>query len=355
MDIRNEDMDNMVIPVDPRWDYRYDYKDPQKYLPSYPAGRVGFTCALYFRGGHLPEVWKNICECVREYAQLIGDNAKLATNFRGTLVSAKRQKLPLLREDWIARKHEAGKRVVTYGIVSSYKDLYPSSFFLVSDLYLKEWKFPDAPSLDTQVSYIIAGFPPSFFLRQKPISTFKDLAFHWASLLRPVHGRAGWGVLCTVDAAREVMKNYIGPSLLRSPGLDFSSTFYTWDMVDSIANINWLTFINDELAERIGGRAGLATLGEDCPVFAYPGGSMIQAGPTPEIGAPDKGIFLPSYRKVQSLLLPLYPQNLDKLHIVDRVLPPDAPREFKYSDYENDPDKQKYVNDFKRKWLHRFE
>lgn len=356
MTTKKDYLDNFIIPIDPRWDYRYDYRTPGKYLPPYPAGRVGFTCALYFRGGHLPEVWKNACQCVREYAQLIGEKAKIASKFDGDFVRAESKKLPLLDEDWIARKREEGYEAVRYVIGSSYREEYPPSFSLEICLRLEEWEIPNAPPLDKQISYIIAGFPPSFFLLKEPTPSFRDLVYQWASLLRPVHGTAGWGVLRSLDALfAEAIKNSIAPYLLLSPGLDLPGTFYTWDMVDTIANINWLTLINDELAERVGGPSGLAALGKDCPVFAYPGGYMIQAGPAPEIGATDKGIFLPEYRKVQSLLMPLYPEQLDKIHIVDAVLPPDAPHDFKNSDYMNDPNKQKYVDDFKRKWLHRFE
>ena len=40
------------------------------------TGWTSFTVTLFFLNGHLPEVQHRVCDCVREYASLIGKEAK---------------------------------------------------------------------------------------------------------------------------------------------------------------------------------------------------------------------------------------------------------------------------------------
>lgn len=94
------------------------------------------------------------------------------------------------------------------------------------------------------------------------------------------------------------------PGLLPPPPLDGASA-------EPVAPVSWLTILDEEQSERIGGPERLAALGPDFPVMQYPGGHIIQAGPRPELGDGNKGKIPRHYDAVCDLLRPLAtPQTL---------------------------------------------
>lgn len=91
----------------------------------------------------------------------------------------------------------------------------------------------------------------------------------------------------------------------------------------------------DKFVNQLGGIKTLEQgLDETCPLYTYPGGVVIQAGPYPQIGDLEKGIQLKDYQKVYRLVKPVQAEY-------DNILLR-TPRD---------------VDDvaFTRQWLHRFE
>ncbi len=321
-------------------------------------GWVGLTCILYFERGYLPEVQAGVCECIREYVQILGKEARSCVSLTNRLVLAKKKGLPLPNEEQIRKKQEKGHRFASY-IVSSNATL---EYFYIQppkcmfDLTLRLMEYNPYFYQGKDISYIFAGFAPSLFLVDEPPIPFAELVLSWCKRLRPVSGAAGWGVTraCGFPAS-EYVRPYIAPYLLRFPGLNLPTTFPTHPFINQISDINWLTIINEELAARAGGPERLWSLGENIPVVEYPGGYVIQAGPRPEIGDRSKGDIPRFYGKVQDLLRPLYPPRGQMMYPTNIVLPPDAATGFIPPKSDPDPKNQKYTHDFLSLWLHRFE
>ena len=344
----------------------------RKYLGiTEPVGQVGLTCVLYFRGGHLPEVQAKACECIREYVQILGKEARCCLTPAGRIVMAGEKGLPLMDVKQVSKRQEKDSITASYLVSSNatreeFKRQPPKCMLRIG-LYLKKRNVlysrkrarPDMPSdipLDRQVSYIFASFAPSLFLVDEPPIPFADLVLKWCQRLRPVNGTAGWGVTRACDILyAESIRAFIAPDLLRFPGLDMPDTFFSEVFTEHIANINWLTMLNEELAARIGGPERLKALGEDFPIAEYPGGYVIQAGPRPELGDRNKGDIPRFYARVHELLRPLYPPLECMTYLTGAVLPPDAGPDFDPRVFGFAPEDQIYLHDFFRQWMHRFD
>lgn len=352
----------------------YDYQHKWCEARTEPVGHAGFSVALYFRGGHLPEIQSAVCECIREYAAILGEKARCCLTPPGRIVIKNKRKLPLMDEQDVEKRQKRGESKASFMICSNatreeYKHKPPTCML---GTYLKlAYKKPffwskdnhDLPSdipLDRQTSYIFASFEPAMFGKNEPHKSFAELALKWAERLRPVSGTAGWGVTRPCDWINvATIRPLLAPYLLRFPGLgwipDAFFPFFMDKFTEHITDINWLTLISEEPAERIGGIKKIMTLGKDCPVAEYPGGYVIQAGERPEYGDMEKGDNLPLYGRVQNLLRPLYlPLNhLD--YVASQVLPPYAGPDFNPLVLDEGPDAKKYLHDYLEQWLHRFD
>jgi len=148
---------------------------------------------------------------------------------------------------------------------------------------------------------------PTSFIAESP-KAFVELAQSAADMSSFDLGHAGFGVNWDwLDEDSDVLKamSSLGK---RYPGLDISepqSTAYIAS--EGIKCANWLTFLNADLAARIGGLNSLREqFGKDIVVKnAKGGGVMIQAGPSPEIGDVNQNKDVPLYREVGQVLAPI--------------------------------------------------
>lgn len=333
------------------------------------AGRVGLTCTLFFRGGHLPEVRERAYECIREYSEILGDKARCCLLPSGRVVRAGKKGLPLLTEDHVLKARQKGEDSAEYILTSAeglgYSDSEPQpptpDNLLWTELYLdsppsfsRSYPCPGVASrvpLDRQISMLFTGFAPSLFLLNEQPLSFADLVLRWTARLRPVSGFAGWGIMYTpAPLLREEVKQCLAPCLLRFPGLSLTdATWLSNFFADHIATINWLTIINEELAARIGGPERLASLGGGCPITPYPGGYVIQAGPRPEIGDRSRGEIPLFYRRVHELLRPLHPPQTCLYYLASCLLPPD------YVPQDEKAENRQALHAFFDQWMRRFE
>lgn len=352
----------------------YDYRHKWCEALTEPTGHAGLSVALYFRGGHLPEIQAAVCECIREYAAILGEKARCCVTPPGRLVIKNKRKLPIMDEEHVEKRQKRGESGASFMICSNatreeYK-YKPPKCMLGTYLKLKYKKpffwgkdnsgLPEDIPLDRQISYLFASFEPSMFGQDEPHNSFAELALRWVERLRPVSGTAGWGVTRPADwMLTSGASPFIAPYLLRYPGLGWiPDSFFSFIMdkfTEHITDINWLTIISDELAERIGGIEKIMLLGKDCPIARYPGGYVIQAGERPEYGDTEKGNSLPLYGKVQNLMRPLYLPLHHLDYVACPVLPPCAGPDFNPPVLGEEPDAKKYQHDYLEQWLHRFD
>lgn len=332
----------------------------RKYGTDEPMGRVGLICSFYFRGAHLPEVQAKACECLREYVQIVGEEAR-SSEIDGHFSRAGKKELPVLTEEKIAEFQSNNEYHVDCVISSadSHLDMgrTPSTSMFWLTLLLDHMFTPEGIPFDKQISTLWVCFRPSLFLLQTQPISFVELICKWCEALNPVHGTAGLGIVRAIDLFEGVrFWSILAPYLLEYPGLELLPSFIRAPVyTENIVDINWLTILNDELAERVGGQAALNSLGEDCPVAQYPGGAIIQAGPEPVIGNRDKGEIPKAYGKVQKLLMPLYPPVEKMFHISGGALPYSIGVEPSPAGTYPEKEVKRRYRDFYRQWLNRFE
>lgn len=287
-----------------------------------PAGRVGLMCLLHFRGGHLAAVQEGLCECIREYARLSDNMARCGKIAAGRVVLAGARGLTLPDEARIRKMQEQGKKEFSCLISSSATredyERQPPACLLQARLHLNETppragkKTRPAPPpvpLDGRISTLAVIFPPSLFLLDSRPLPFVTLLRRWCERLRPVCGTAGWGVAPVCEPTQAAaMRPFLLPHLRRFPGLSLLSSPDEASEEPSVS-VNWLTILDEEQTARIGGPERLAALGRDCPIYDYPGGHIIQAGPRPELGDGNRGEIPRFYGMVRDLLRPLCPAS----------------------------------------------
>ena len=281
-------------------------------------------CLLHFRGGHLAAVQEGLCECIREYARLSDNMARCGKIAAGRVMLAGARGLTLPDQARIRKIQEQGKKEFSCLISSSATredyERQPPAGLLQARLHLNETTpragkktlpAPPPVPLDRCISTLAVIFPPSLFLLNAQPLPFIQLLCRWCERLRPVSGAAGWGVAPVCEPAQAAaMTPLLQPHLRRFPGLlplpplDSASA-------EPVAPVSWLTLLDGDQSERIGGPERLAALGPDFPVMQYPGGHIIQAGPRPELGDGNKGKIPRHYDTVCNLLRPLAtPQTL---------------------------------------------
>ena len=281
-------------------------------------------CLLHFRGGHLAAVQEGLCECIREYARLSDNMARCGKIAAGRVMLAGARGLTLPDQARIRKIQEQGKKEFSCLISSSATredyERQPPAGLLQARLHLNEMtpragkKTPPAPPpvpLDRSISTLAVIFPPSLFLLNAQPIPFIHLLCRWCERLQPVYGAAGWGIAPVCEPAQAAaMTPLLQPHLRRFPGL-LPPPPLDGASAEPVAPVSWLTILDEEQSERIGGPERLAALGPDFPVMQYPGGHIIQAGPRPELGDGNKGKIPRHYDAVCDLLRPLAtPQTL---------------------------------------------
>lgn len=78
--------------------------------------------------------------------------------------------------------------------------------------------------------------------------------------------------------------------------------------------MKWLTAVNDELLERVGGIDKARTLlAEEAIHYPHEGGVVFQAGEQPVLGDLNKGCVPAAYRAINDFLKPLRYENWERL------------------------------------------
>lgn len=138
---------------------------------------------------------------------------------------------------------------------------------------------------------------------------FANLAKSMVGRLKFATGNAGFSLNIALDGIGRDKEEGTHIYMLsrRFDGLDLG---IPWDSSDEafhgLRTINWLTFVGDDIAERMNGRDGIkAALPPDIPVTDLDHGLMIQAGPRPILGDVNQLEDLSDYYRVGRALKPL--------------------------------------------------
>lgn len=183
----------------------------------------------------------------------------------------------------------------------------------------------------------LTAWLPFTMIENQPPKFFKKMVVQWCQQLRPLHGYAGIYIVLSAERYNAMNSEpMVYPIVKRFPGIEFDSpTVTSIHFKKGIKGVNWLTVLSNKFVNQLGGLKTLEQgLDEACPLYPYPGGVVIQAGPYPQIGDLEKGIQLTDYQKVYRLVKPVQ-----------------AEYPYGYLRTPKDVDSKAFA----QQWLHRFE
>jgi hypothetical protein len=252
---------------------------PQDYVGSVPA----ITGVLFFNDGHLPTARDAICACFDEYEAI----AK-----------------PYLTWLWRAEPPQ-GPDKFAYAKAPPMRTMMKrmNENDVVSFTYISGEKPHDAGDWEFQVfgrrgweaKMVVRGTSalrfsmPLLYLEENPLA-FQAMFVRFAKRLNAIHGYGGHGLVLSAvrESNNQPFEAYLADQL---NGLDVGEPVAGASHAhEGIKTVSWLTAINYEMLEKIG---GLTALRSELPMdwfalYDYGTGLIIQTGPKPEAAPTDQ-------------------------------------------------------------------
>jgi len=252
---------------------------PQDYVGSVPA----ITGTLFFNDAHLPEVREAICTCFDEYEAVAKahltwlwreEPPEGPDKFAYTEAPSMRSMVKRMKEnDLLSFTYTSGEQPHDAG----------------------EWIFDVSGMRGWEAKMIVRGTSalrfslPLLYVEENP-TAFQAMFVSFAKRLKALHGYGGHGlVLSSVRLSdNQPFEAFLADKL---NGLDVGHPVAgATHAHEGIKTVSWLTAVNYEQVEKIG---GLSVIRSELPMdwfalYDYDAGLVIQAGPTPEAAPADQ-------------------------------------------------------------------
>ncbi|EGO8362118.1 DUF3396 domain-containing protein [Escherichia coli] len=139
------------------------------------------------------------------------------------------------------------------------------------------------------------------------IDSLLEMAFQWCNQIQPAHGNAGLYFCPTIGRSGA---SYYYALMQRHPGIDYINRIdlihATQGCFNRVKGVNWLTILNDEIVEELGGLEYCKKQIEpECYIEKWKGGIIIIAGPLPQCGDTYNNFIPERYKKVAKLIRPV--------------------------------------------------
>lgn len=251
---------------------------PQDYVGCVPA----ITGTLYFKNAHVPAVREALCACFDIYEKLAAGHLTWLWRHAPPAGPDKFEyrKAPPMR-DMMKELKENDLTGFTYTSGRQPHDAGDWEFYVFG---LRGWQ---AEMGDWGLNVLRFSLP-LLYVQDHP-DAFQSLFVSFAGLLRAEHGYGGHGLV--LSAARidenQAFEAYLGAML---NGLDVGDPALSGKHAhEGIKTVSWLTAINYEFLEQIG---GLGALRSELPadwfaLYDYGSGVVVQGGPKPEAAPVD--------------------------------------------------------------------
>lgn len=268
---------------------------------------VGLLVTLYFHDGHTREKREAMWRCHERYWEVAGAHLRWGSHPRtGRPVEIAKRKLPSLRE-WLNQLSEDDELDLCYhgGRHKNDADAYSLSLY--------------TSRLNPHKLSFFSATLPFFWAEQNPADEFLRLVRDFCAELRPFHGYGGLAAIAHVAPrkSRETQSELSVYSLARRfSGLEVDyPVSHLRHLGRGIKGVNWLTVLSEPFLESLESKASLSeNLGELFIFHDFPGGTIIQAGPYPQIGNGGRPNIPSAYRMLARLLKPIRAPYLDVLH-----------------------------------------
>lgn len=254
-----------------------------KYGPeNYVGATICVRGTLYFKGSYTPEVREAIAKCFDAYQEIAKDQLTWLwreeppegpDKYAYAKAPPMRSMLKKMDEDdCVSFAYIGGKQA---------HDASPWTFFVSG---LRGWQ----AKLGWKGLDCLRFSVPKELIQQQP-TLFQSMFLEFARLLKAEHGYGGYALNLSLVRS-EQNESTEAFMVSKMAGLDAGSAVsiaagHEAGIDDHIANVGWLTAINNQMVEKIG---GLPALRSELPAswfakYDYGNGIIIQGGPEPEI------------------------------------------------------------------------
>lgn len=277
----------------------------QDYVGAFPA----LTGTLFFKDAHTPAVRDAICACFKAYETIAGEYLTWLWREEppdGKDCLAYRDAKPM--PELMKTLTENGQ--VSFGYTSGKQkiDAGPWEFQAFG---IRGWK----AKMGTWGLSVVRFAMPLPYIEEHPLA-FQALFVKFADLLKAVHGYGGHGLVLSLvrGSDNEATEAVIAEKF---NGYDIGSPIRASSDVEAgIKTVSWLTAINKEFLEKVG---GLSAVRSELPMdwfalYPYSDGVVIQAGPDPYNAPVDDDPQPASYVLPNMLLKDVRCEDMYDLH-----------------------------------------
>jgi hypothetical protein len=265
---------------------------------------LGMVITLYIEEPYHQSIRMGAVECIKEYTELVKPYLRWVS-IKGNRMKKFRQTQLDSISDQVSRLEPMDYFEI---ILSGAAKVEMANHYNLETLLRGKRKFKN-------IGFLSATLPLGF-LENQPPGFLQKLAVRWCNHLKAFHGYAGFAIIRSVDYYyAEKAEPYLYPMVKRFPGMEIDMpTAYLPYCKDGIKGINWLTILSNTFLERLGGKTGLkAKLGEEFSFYDYKEGTIIQAGPYPQIGDLEQNNIPPHYQKLYRQVRPIQTEYPDIL------------------------------------------
>jgi hypothetical protein len=254
-------------------------KGPKDYVGAVPA----ITGTLFFKDDHLPEVREAICACFDEYEALAKNH--LTWLWRAEPPEGPDKfayaKAPTMRK---MMKRMSENDVVSFTYISGEKP-HDAGDWEFQTSGLRAWQ----AKMNSWGAAHLRFALPLLYVEENP-TAFQAMFASFSKRLKAMHGYGGHGLVLSAvrEHENQPFEAYLSDIL---QGVDIGGPHRTASLADKgIKSVSWITAINYDMLEKIG---GIAALRSELPMdwfayYDYGTGLIIQAGPKPEAAPTDQ-------------------------------------------------------------------
>lgn len=257
---------------------------------------VGPAFSLYSTQPRTEEINARVARVVEHFLATAGDHVTHGLIGKGHQVPFKREDLEALPEKIRQSPIKKGLSVVLHG---GAQPTEASPIFL-NILLPADWK-------PNPLGYVSYGFSMAL-LTEKDMS-FADHCLQSCDLFEPDHGHGGFGLIGNINwlYSSDVM-DQVAAILERFPGLDFPASPACGAVAsDGLLAANWLTALNHEQSQALGGIDTLTKAMDDLGgrALRWSNGVLLIAPGAPQLGDSEEGHVPQNFKDVGALVSPL--------------------------------------------------
>ncbi len=248
------------------------------YVGCIPA----ITGTLFFTGAHSPDVRAAVCACFDEYEAIAKDHLtwlwrEEPPDGPNKMVYAKAKSM----RSMVARMRE--NDLLSFAYTSGEKE-YDAGDWEFQVFGRRGWEGKMLARGTSGLRFSV----PLLYVEENP-GSFQAMFVNFARRLKAIHGYGGYGLVLSLVRSddNEPFEAYLADRL---NGLDVGNLVGgTRNAPKGIKTVSWLTAVNHQMIEQIG---GLFTIRSELPrdwfaLYDYEAGLVIQAGPKPEAAPAD--------------------------------------------------------------------